>query len=440
MPLTTIRGKQVLDGTIQRHDLDVSTVGQAVVAKLIQGTNVTLSSTGGDAGTGDVTISVPSGGTGPPGPAGPAGATGPQGANANTTTTAPFTVPPVGQTISVTVTDASWIVVGQMLYVDTAGGGTGQAGALQVTAKAGNTLTLLNPQPAPAIPLASSSGAGLLGTLSGASTDYVGGDNACHPLAAGISNGYAYGGVIKYVSATQLSFAPFQGVLIRINGVDYILPSGGIAGLSTTSVYVNGVAGQNLAASTLYRVYCFNNAGTLTADFSTTAHATSATPGNLGVEIKSGDDTRTFIGLIYTNASSQFADTPTTRYVRSWVNRRSITFSANASLGSTAAAASTWYPLGGWWMLSFGDEQVNWTISGATQHSVVGATNIIGTILDGSTLGGSNMYTPTAGAWFGGGGSWAKDLTEGFHTFQGAYYTYNAGNVLVTFTVSGRIG
>jgi hypothetical protein len=57
MAITTIRGAQVLDGTIQRHDLDVSTVGQAVVAKLIQGTSVTLSSTGGDAGTGDVTIS-----------------------------------------------------------------------------------------------------------------------------------------------------------------------------------------------------------------------------------------------------------------------------------------------------------------------------------------------------------------------------------------------
>jgi hypothetical protein len=57
MSITTVRGAQVLDGTIQRTDLDVLTVGQAVVAKLIQGTNVTLSSTGGDAGTGDVTVS-----------------------------------------------------------------------------------------------------------------------------------------------------------------------------------------------------------------------------------------------------------------------------------------------------------------------------------------------------------------------------------------------
>lgn len=127
---------------------------------------------------------------GPPGPTGPTGPTGPQGiqgVNANTTTTAPFTVPAVGSTVSVTVLDASWIVVGQELYVDTAGGGTGLAGFLQVTAKAGNTLTLLNPVPAPAIPLASSSQAGLLATLSGNATDYVGGDNASHNLVAALA-------------------------------------------------------------------------------------------------------------------------------------------------------------------------------------------------------------------------------------------------------------
>jgi hypothetical protein len=132
MALTTIRGQQVLDGTIQRHDLDVSTVGQAVVAKLIQGTNVTLSSTGGDAGTGDVTISVPGGGTGP------------AGKNAYTTTSAGFTVPNHGSTTTVTVADSSWVAVGEMLYIAGAAG-SGQAGILQVTAIASNTLTLLNP-------------------------------------------------------------------------------------------------------------------------------------------------------------------------------------------------------------------------------------------------------------------------------------------------------
>jgi hypothetical protein len=117
---------------------------------------------------------------------GATGATGTPGENANTTTSAPFTVPAVGQTVSVTVTDAGWIVVGQMLYVDTAGGGAGLAGVLQVTAKAGNTITLLNPQPAPAIPLASSSADGLLKMVSGLATDYIRGDNTSQNLVTAI--------------------------------------------------------------------------------------------------------------------------------------------------------------------------------------------------------------------------------------------------------------
>lgn len=56
MGATQLKGKQVLDGSIQRVDLDVSTTGQAVITKIIQGTGISLSSTGVDAGTGDVTI------------------------------------------------------------------------------------------------------------------------------------------------------------------------------------------------------------------------------------------------------------------------------------------------------------------------------------------------------------------------------------------------
>lgn len=58
MATTVVRGAQVKDGTIQRVDLDVSTVGQAVIAKAIQGNGIAMTSTGGDAGTGDVTISI----------------------------------------------------------------------------------------------------------------------------------------------------------------------------------------------------------------------------------------------------------------------------------------------------------------------------------------------------------------------------------------------
>jgi hypothetical protein len=66
MPRTTAIGDQIRDGSIQRIDLDAATPGAAVVRRLIAGTNVTLTSTGPDSGTGDVTISAASGGSATP--------------------------------------------------------------------------------------------------------------------------------------------------------------------------------------------------------------------------------------------------------------------------------------------------------------------------------------------------------------------------------------
>lgn len=60
MAATLIRGKQVLDEGIQRSDLNVTTAGEAVIRKAIAGAGITLTSTGVDAGTGDVTISAKS--------------------------------------------------------------------------------------------------------------------------------------------------------------------------------------------------------------------------------------------------------------------------------------------------------------------------------------------------------------------------------------------
>ena len=131
MAQTVISGKQVKDSSIQRVDLDVSTVGQAVVTKLIQGTGITLSSTGADAGTGDVTVTS-------------SAAQGPAGLNAFNTTSAGFTVPASGSTVNVTLGDASWVVVGQMVVVAGAGG-SGIAGTMFVTAKTGNQITLQTP-------------------------------------------------------------------------------------------------------------------------------------------------------------------------------------------------------------------------------------------------------------------------------------------------------
>jgi microcystin-dependent protein len=85
--------------------------------------------------------------------------------------------------VDVTLNDASFVVVGQMIAVQGAGGNATTAASLKCTAKNGNIVTLQNVA-SPPFPPADTTQAGLLNKLSGLSTDYVGGDNACHALAA----------------------------------------------------------------------------------------------------------------------------------------------------------------------------------------------------------------------------------------------------------------
>jgi hypothetical protein len=66
MARTTLTGRQISDGSVQRADIDISTTGQALITKVIAGTNVTITSTGANSGTGDVTINASVSGTSTP--------------------------------------------------------------------------------------------------------------------------------------------------------------------------------------------------------------------------------------------------------------------------------------------------------------------------------------------------------------------------------------
>jgi len=55
---TQVKGKQVLDQSISRDDINVSTQGQALITKLVLGDNLSATSTGIDSGTGDVTLNL----------------------------------------------------------------------------------------------------------------------------------------------------------------------------------------------------------------------------------------------------------------------------------------------------------------------------------------------------------------------------------------------
>ncbi len=174
------------------------------------------------------------------------------------------------------------------------------------------------------------------GTVTSVATSYPLSGGPITGTGTAAYSGPTWCGRLAYVSATQIKFSPYNGDLIRIAGVDYQIPSGGVTA-ANTSAYVNGTAGQNLAASTLYYVYLFNNSGTLTVNFSTTGHATDATAGNVGTEIENGNNAYTLIGMVYTNASSQFGGA---MLVASWFNRQLKSNSASGFSNYTTTSTT----------------------------------------------------------------------------------------------------
>jgi microcystin-dependent protein len=141
---------------------------------------------------------------GPVGPTGPVGPLGPAGVNAFSVTTANFDLPDFGESIAVTLGDASWATIGQMVVIQTAGGDAEDAYSLKVTDKSGNTLTLTNVGSSTSLPLAGTTQNGLLKQVSGLTSDYVDGTNNCRDLkssVAGVTAQVPTGVVIDYAGS-----------------------------------------------------------------------------------------------------------------------------------------------------------------------------------------------------------------------------------------------
>lgn len=130
---------------------------------------------------------------------------------------------------------------------------------------------------------------------------------------------------LTFVSATQLLLAPHNGRNLIINGALEQLPSGGVT-----------VSNAGLAASTVYYVYARMLAGSVALELSTTGHTAVD-----GIRVKTGDATRTLVGMAYTSAGSQFQDGGAVIGVLSYFNRRrkaaSGIFTAIRSTSSTTA-------------------------------------------------------------------------------------------------------
>ena len=213
---------------------------------------------------------------------------------------------------------------------------------------------------------------------------------------------------LSVVSGTQIKLAPYNGNNLIINGVLQQIPSAGVT-----------LANTGLAASTLYYVYAYMNAATMTLEAVTTTHAT----GTNGVEQKSGDATRTLVGMIYTNSSTpgQFVDSPTQRFCLNWFNRRALSlyFSTTAPVNFTNSSSAEITSTLRVNMLSWADEAISASGSGTAGNNTAGATIQLGLVADGVTFGNyvnmtlSGTISQLPYAIIG-----SSPLSEGVHVLQ----------------------
>jgi hypothetical protein len=213
-------------------------------------------------------------------------------------------------------------------------------------------------------------------------------------------------------STSQLSLQRFQGGWI---------PTKAAGAWQATPIPASGptVSNSGLTAATLYYVYAFDSAGVLALDApSTTAPATDT---DTGIRIKTGDATRTLVGMVYMGAGSPgtFIDSATRRLCFNWFNRRALhltnTFSADRTTTSgTFVEVNSEIQLE---FLSWADEATMVGISGTQQMSNAGQAVSTAIGIDSTTVSSqSQAYTAASSPQRGPLSLWlSTTLSEGRH-------------------------
>lgn len=115
---------------------------------------------------------------------------------------------------------------------------------------------------------------------------------------------------LSVVSGTQLKLSPYNGNSVVVNGKILRIPAAGVV-LSNTG----------LANATTYYIYLSGTTAAPVLEASTTGHSTHTN----GVEIKTGDPSRTLVGMVATVVGANtFADSETQRLCLNWFNRRPL--------------------------------------------------------------------------------------------------------------------
>lgn len=186
------------------------------------------------------------------------------------------------------------------------------------------------------------------------------------------------------LNGANLQLSRFGGSYITINGQQEIIPSTGPT-----------LAPTGTLANTTYYIYAFMSAGVMTLEFSTTGHSTDT---STGVEIKTGDATRTLVGMARVVTAGNWVDLPAQRGVISWFNRRPIgaIIPLGANISTTSAGFAEIDPSYRISFLSWSGDLVDMVHTGGQANTNVTSQTV--------TLLGISGVVGGAGAYEGGTG------------------------------------
>ena len=223
---------------------------------------------------------------------------------------------------------------------------------------------------------------------------------------------------LSVVSATSLRLIPLNGNNVIVNGIPLQIPSGGVA-----------VSNSGLAASTVYYVYLAGSTASPSLVFSTTGHATGAN----GVEVMTGDATRTLVGMIYTTAGGQFFTTTNVVACINWFNRSNVPainqITSSPSITNTTIAKVTTQT--DTQFLSWSNEGAIGMVNGYANNSTAGNAVFTQLQLDGvgwGVISGANSYTASANVPYISYGM--SQMVEGLH-LASLYGYVNAGTGVI---------
>lgn len=198
------------------------------------------------------------------------------------------------------------------------------------------------------------------------------------------SNVLEHGGCrLEYTNATTITLSLVNGGRLIIDGTSRQL---------TSTTFVN----TSFTISTLQFVYAYWTGSAVAYEISTTSHTTHTN----GVEIKSGDSTRTLIGAVYRGATGDFFNTDLLKGVASWFNRRARLIGTTHS-GASTSSTTTVLVGGPSYGIVWGGETVDATHAGSATPAggtVVCIGSVTFTGITASVNNESNQ-TAAAGAW-----------------------------------------